>query len=120
MHRRWTRMAVVAGAMALAACATANQNTESLLAQSGFRQLPADSARKLEHLKTLPDRQLVGRVNAQGQKYWVYADLNGCKCLYMGNAQQYQAYQGMVQQQQAFYTQGVEEARDWEIENSGR
>lgn len=117
---RWTQMAVVAGALALTACATANQNTESLLAQSGFRQLPADSARKAEHLKTLPERQVVGRLNSQGQKYYVYSDPTGCKCLYIGNAQQYQAYQGLVQQQKAFYTQGVEEARDWEMENSGR
>jgi hypothetical protein len=117
---RWARAAIAVCGLAagLASCVSATRNTESLLTQAGFRQLPADSAPKMMHLKTLPERQLVGRTN-QGQKYYVYADLGGCKCLYIGNAQQYQSYLTLAQQQQAFYTEGVEEAREWEIENSG-
>jgi hypothetical protein len=103
--------------LGLAACAT-TAGTESLLSQAGFRQLPADSPKKVAHLQTLPERRLVARTY-QGKKYYVFSDPNGCKCLYIGNPAQYQAYQGLLQQRQAFLEGGVEEAREWEIENSG-
>ena len=116
---RSTNLAAVVGLALLAAgCATATQTTESLLAQAGFRQLPADTPQKLAHLQTLPERRIVIRTR-QAQKYYVYADPGGCKCLYIGSADQYQRYQQFVQAQQQLYTGGVEEAREWEIENSG-
>ena len=122
----WTRArkaAIRAGlAFALAGCVSANVNTEDLLGQAGFRRLPADSPAKVAHLQTLPPRKLVARTN-QGKKYYVYADPEGCKCLYIGSPAEYQSYQRLVQQQQAaerlLYSTGVEEAREWEIENSG-
>src|SRR5262245_42333192 len=51
--------AVIGLAMLAAGCATATQTTESLLAQAGFRQLPADTPQKLDHLQTLPERRIV-------------------------------------------------------------
>ena len=113
---RWSAMAIGL-VLGLAACATTT-GTESLLAQAGFRQLPADSPQKVAHLQTLPERRLVARTY-QGKKYYVFSDPNGCKCLYIGNPAQYQAYRGLLQQRQAFLEGGVEEAREWEIENSG-
>jgi hypothetical protein len=112
----WASMAIGL-VLGMAGCAT-TANTESMLAQAGFRQLPADSPKKVAHLQTLPERRLVARTY-QGKKYYVYSDPNGCKCLYIGNPAQYQAYQGLLQQRQAFLEGGVEEAREWEIENSG-
>ncbi len=115
-QRRWSAVAIGL-VLGMAACAT-TAGTESLLAQAGFRQLPADSPQKVAHLQTLPERRLVARTY-QGKKYYVFSDPNGCKCLYIGNPAQYQAYRGLLQQQQAFLEGGVEEAREWEIENSG-
>ena len=122
----WTGMgrAVMAVALALgvAGCATTNVQTENMLGQAGFRRVPADTPAKLAHLQTLPARRLVGRAH-EGKKYYVYADPDGCTCLYIGSPAQYQSYQRLVQQQQAAARQwestGVEEAREWEIENSG-
>ncbi|HXJ81841.1 MAG TPA: hypothetical protein VMS64_24555 [Candidatus Methylomirabilis sp.] len=117
-RRQWT--IAVGIALTMTACATATQNTEALLSQAGFRQLPADTPQKVSHLQTLPERKLIGRTY-QGKKYYVYSDPEGCKCLYIGNPEQYKIYQGLVQQLQtpASHTGGVEEAREWEIENSG-
>jgi hypothetical protein len=116
----WMAMAVTAAALTLGvgACATTNVQTETLLGQAGFRRVAADTPVKLAHLETLPARRLVGRTHA-GKKYWVYADPEGCRCLYIGTPAQYQSYQSLLQQRQQFYTTGVEEAREWEIENSG-
>jgi hypothetical protein len=123
MRRRWHWMVVAGLALGVTGCATTSptQTTEDVLSQAGFRKLPADTPRKAEHLQTLPPLRLVGRTY-KGTKYWVYADPQGCKCLYIGSAAQYKAYQGIVQQMNAPRWQppaGVEEAREWEIENSG-
>src|SRR5262249_61311593 len=76
------------------------------------------------HMQTLPDKRLVSRTY-QGKKYYVYSDPEGCKCVYIGDPAQYQSYQSIARQQQQAAPgwqpqQGVEEAREWEIENSGR
>ena len=118
-RRRWGWTAVVlALALAASACATGTRGTESMLTQAGFRQVPADTPKKLAHLQTLPERRIVIRTH-QGKKYYVYADPDVCKCLYMGNSDQYQRYQQVVQAQSQLYSGGVEEAREWETENAG-
>ena len=117
-RRRGWIAAVLALALAAGACATATRNTESMLTQAGFRQVPADTPKKLAHLQTLPERRIVIRTH-QGKQYYVYADPDVCKCLYMGNSDQYQRYQQLVQAQSQLYSGGVAEAREWEIENSG-
>ena len=121
---QWTKMAVVAlgFALGITGCATTAPKTENLLSQAGFRQIPADTPQKLAHLKTLPERKLVARTSSKGKKYYVYADPDGCKCLYIGDPPQYQSYQRIAQQQQAQQSEapgGVEEAREWEEQNAG-
>jgi len=125
MRRRRTKTAVgtIGFALGMTACAATAPSTEDLLGQAGFRRLPADTPQKVAHLQTLPEHKLVARTY-QGKKYYVYSDPEGCKCLYIGNASQYQSYQTIVQQAkqaaQRWQPQGgVEEAREWEIENSG-
>ena len=118
-HGQWMRgLAVVGLGLAVSACAAATQRTESMLSQAGFRQIPADSPQKLAHLKTLPQRQLVQRTH-QGQKYYVFADADGCKCMYVGRDQQYQSYQGLARAQRVAESQAValEEAKEWEIDS---
>ena len=123
MTKSLQRSSVAIGlALGLTACAT-TAGTENLLKQAGFRQLPADSPQKIAHLQTLPEKRLVARTY-QGKKYYVFSDPNGCKCLYIGNAAQYQAYQSLINPPQMSSASGipaggVEEAREWEIENSG-
>jgi hypothetical protein len=121
---KWAKRSVTAAGLALvvSGCASTTAQTESLLSQAGFRPLPADTPAKVAHLSTLPPRRLVGR-DHQGKKYYVYADPDGCKCLYIGSPAQYQTYQRLLQAQQAAAQQwestGVEEARQWEIDNAG-
>lgn len=116
-RQRRTMVVVIALALGAAACAT-TRGTENLLTQAGFRQAPANTPQKLAHLKTLPEHRLVGRTH-QGRKYYVYADLDGCRCLYVGSPQQYQTYLGLVRAKQAEEAEAVDEAREYEIENAG-
>jgi hypothetical protein len=64
--------------------------TEQILAGAGFQKKVADSPAKLAHLKTLtPARKLVTH-QREDRLYYVYADPETCKCLYVGTAAQYQ------------------------------
>ena len=49
----------------------------------------------------------------------MYSDPTGCRCLYVGNAQKYEAYRRLLQEYRMAQSAAVEEARQWEIENSG-
>ena len=64
--------------------------TEELLVAAGFDQKLADTPEKLAHLQTLtPARKLVAQ-ERDGHLYYVYADPDLCKCLYVGTAAQYE------------------------------
>ena len=64
--------------------------TEQLLASAGFQKKVADTPAKLAHLETLtPARKLVAH-ERDGHLYYMYADPELCKCLYVGTAAQYQ------------------------------
>jgi len=64
--------------------------TEQLLTAAGFRKKVADTPEKLAHIEMLtPARKLVEH-RRDGQLYYVYADPDLCKCLYVGTPTQYQ------------------------------
>ena len=91
----WFNMIVLIMSLGfLAGCATTKEkaiDTESLLVSAGFKMLPADTNAKLDHLKTLPQRQMF-RQERKGKIYFVYADAASCKCLYYGNKTAYNNY----------------------------
>ncbi len=99
-----TRTAVLL-ALALAGCAGQEiANTESLLAAAGFQVHPADTPARVTTLQALPPRQLV-MVSRGGRQAWVYADPLDCRCLYVGGAHAYQAFEALSARQQIAQTQ---------------
>jgi hypothetical protein len=84
--------------LALGGCVLAVQNTEGLLTQAGFKKLPADTPQRAEHLQTLRAHRLIQR-KSDGKAYYVYADPDYCKCLYVGNEAAYATYKTLVRQQ---------------------
>lgn len=68
---------------------------ESMLSKAGFQRRDADSAKRRAHLETLQQRTLVGH-DQDGQTRWVYADAEGCSCLWVGAQKQYEAYTSML------------------------
>ncbi len=75
------------------------QDTENLLAAADFTMRPANTPEKLDHLRGMPLRTIVTRTK-NDQLVFTYADPDYCKCLWVGNAKQYNAYQRLVQQRQ--------------------
>jgi hypothetical protein len=103
-RRGWRLIAAGLGlVLAIGGCAYTMreeaQDTENLLAAANFTMKPANTPEKLAHLKTMPPRTIVTRTK-NDQLVFTYADPDYCKCLWVGNAQQYNAYQRLVQQKQ--------------------
>lgn len=96
MSNHWGRTVVlVAMLVAVGGCATVQQRTlgtEEVLSAAGFQMKLADTPERLTSLHTLPPRTLVPQTR-DGEVYYVYADPEACKCLYVGTEAQYQQYQ---------------------------
>ena len=78
----------------LLGCATTSPkekafDAENHLVSAGFTYKVADTAEKLEKLKSLPQRKLL-RHKRQDKVTYLYADVVACKCLYMGDEAAYQ------------------------------
>lgn len=73
---------------------------ENILAAAGFQMKPADTPDKLAQLQAMPQLKMIARNSPKGQLVYTYADAQGCKCLYTGNAQQYADYRRLALQQQ--------------------
>jgi hypothetical protein len=95
--------------VALAACLVATggcaalrksevDSQEQLLSAAGFQMKLADTPQKVEHLQGLTSQKLVPHTR-DGKLYYVYADPEFCKCLYVGNEPAYQKYQQLAIQQ---------------------
>ena len=93
-------MIALAGVViALGGCATirrhATLDTEQVLAAAGFVMKLGDTPEKLASLQALKPRTLLPQERG-GQLYYVYADPEACRCLYVGTESQYQEYQRLV------------------------
>jgi hypothetical protein len=92
-------VALVGVLIALGGCATirrhATLDTEQVLAAAGFLMKLGDTPEKLASLRALPPRMLVPQ-SREGRLYYVYADPETCRCLYVGTEAQYQEYQRLV------------------------
>ncbi len=92
---------VLVVAMGLGGCATAlgrmsAPDARRLLAQAGFTVRQADTPARMAKLKTLPAYKVMPWTRPDGTVVYGYADPDGCKCVYVGNAQQYATYQQLV------------------------
>jgi hypothetical protein len=118
--RLTARCAVAALVMAVAGCATPQQQVaqkEDLLAAAGFQVRPADSPHRVAAMKRLPPNKFVMKV-ANGNPVYLYADPLDCNCLYLGTQQNWDAYkQEMFARQLADEAQMTavmnQEAWDW-------
>lgn len=82
---------------------------EALMVKAGFQVRRADTPERLAHLKTLTPLKLV-RHDRDGTPHYVFADPEGCQCVYVGNEPAYQQYQKLVQASQAAAVQQLAES----------
>ncbi len=75
------------------------QTREQLLSAAGFKQVFPTTPAQKTRLSSMPQKQVF--LISQGPKvYYVYADANGCGCLYAGNERNYQNFQNLAAQAQ--------------------
>ena len=86
----------------LAGCAGLQRNevsdVEGLLLRAGFTKMPADTAEKLAHLKSLPQHKLIHHM-LNGQTRVMYADAAHCVCVFVGDETNLKHYRNLEIQQ---------------------
>jgi hypothetical protein len=92
------------------------KGTEQLLAAAGFEMKIADTPEKLANLSTLTPRRTLIPQERNNQLYYVYADPDLCKCLYVGTSTQYeQALQKSYESDQSIAVGQQVNALAWEL-----
>src|SRR5580765_3783901 len=76
--------------VALASGCTTTSQKENMLSAAGFQTVPADTAEKEQHLKSLPADKLT-TAQRDGKLYYTFPDPKK-NVLYVGQEQQYQKY----------------------------
>ena len=83
-------------AFALWAGATlAQEAIDRKLVDAGFVMRSVDTPKQMEQARRLPQRTIVSRMS-DGQRHYLYADTEYCRCVLAGNAQALQAYRDMA------------------------
>jgi hypothetical protein len=78
-------------------CST-TKSREDMLSAAGFKQIPANTPEREAHLKSLPADKIT-TVQREGTLYYVFPDQKN-NVAYVGQEQQYQAYQKLRLQKQ--------------------
>jgi len=72
---------------------------DEMLVRAGFQLHTADTAKKLEFLKSLPQNELVHKTYNEKVSYF-YVDGSSCQCIYVGDEQAYQRFRQAVKEEQ--------------------
>ncbi len=75
--------------------AASQEGTDMKLEDAGFKMRMADTAEKLTHARLIPPRKFVVRTK-NGQRYYIYADPDFCKCVFVGDDYAMKTYRDMV------------------------
>jgi hypothetical protein len=81
---------------------------EALMVKAGFHVRRADTPERIAHLGTLTPLKLVRHERA-GTPYYVFADPQGCQCVYVGDEAAYREYRKLAQESQAAAVQKLAE-----------
>jgi hypothetical protein len=80
----------------LAGGANAGQEGSDMrLEDMGFVMRPADTPARIERLRLLPPRTFVARSKA-GRRYYLYADPEYCKCVFVGDELAMKNYHDLI------------------------
>ena len=79
----------------LGGAAQAQEAIDMKLVQAGFVMRSIDTPALMERARHLPHRRIASRMK-DGQPFYIYADVEYCKCVLVGNQQALQAYRDMA------------------------
>jgi hypothetical protein len=87
------------------------QSTEQLLAAAGFHMKEATTPEQVANLEAMTQRTVV--IHEQdGQPRYVYADAQGCKCVYVGDERNYDEFQRLSVKQE-IAEENLDASMDW-------
>ncbi len=90
------RIAAVLGVTLIAGAAAAGQEgTDMKLEDMGFVMRPALTPGQVERLRLLPARQFIARTK-NGRRYFLYADPDYCKCVFLGDELAMKNYRDLI------------------------
>src|ERR1043165_6060176 len=75
--------------------AQAQEAIDMKLVDAGFVMRSVDTPQKMERARLLPRRTIVSRTK-NGVRYYLYADVEYCKCFLVGDQRALQAYRDMA------------------------
>ena len=87
------------------------QSTEQVLAAAGFHMKEATTPQQLANLKAMTQRKIVMH-DQDGQTRYVYADADGCKCVYVGSEKNYDEFQKLSIKQE-IAQDNLDASMDW-------
>jgi hypothetical protein len=85
--------------------ADAQEAKDMLLENSGFVIRPALTPQQLDRVRLLPPLKFVARTK-NGQRYFLYADPDLCKCVFVGSALAMANYQSLMSSPSTPYMPG--------------
>jgi hypothetical protein len=97
MHFETTRIALLIFGLfgGAAAGQEAQEGKDMKLEDVGFVMRPANTTTRIERLRLLPPRIFVSRSKA-GRRYYLYADPDYCKCVFVGDALAMKNYRDLI------------------------
>jgi hypothetical protein len=114
---RAVRAAMLTGALVwvVASCQAIEkeeaQSTEQVLAAAGFHMKQATTPQQLANLQAMTQRKIVIQ-DQNGETRYVYADAEGCKCVYVGSETTYDEYQKLSIKQE-IAQDNLDASMDW-------
>ena len=87
------------------------QSTEQVLAAAGFHMKEATPPQQRANLEAMTQRKIVMH-DQDGQTRYVYADAEGCKCVYVGSEKNYDEFQNLSVKQE-IAQDNVDASMDW-------
>jgi hypothetical protein len=72
---------------------------DKMLVRAGFQLHTADTPKKLDFLKSLPQNELVHKTYNE-KMFYFYMDGASCQCVYVGDEQAYQRFKQSVKEEQ--------------------
>jgi hypothetical protein len=102
-------------ALSLASCQAIEnadaEDTEQVLAAAGFNMKEATTPEQLANLQKMTQRKIVIQ-QQEGQPRYVYADAEGCKCVYVGGEKNYDQYQKLSLKEE-IAQENLDASMDW-------
>jgi hypothetical protein len=87
------------------------QSTEEVLAAAGFQMKEATTPQQRANLQAMTQRKIVMH-DQDGRMRYVYADAEGCGCVYVGSEKNYDEFQRLSVKQE-IAEENLDASMDW-------